>query len=441
MSTDDPKAEGDPHLGSPPQLGPDQAASAPLRWLGRAMRLLLVLVILAVGAGISYYWLANRPAAKRRPPRPAAVLVEVALVTPKTHRVVVPVMGMVVPARTIQLASRVSGEIVDVSPPFVPGGRFEAGKRILQIDPRDYRLAVQQRTSDLTKAQCDLRIEMGQQSVARREYELLSQDVQEEDKELILRNPQLAQAQAAVSAVQAALDKARLDMTRTDVAAPFNAMVQSRNVDLGSQVNVGTPLAALVGTDKYWIQVSVPVDQLKWIDIPGVSSSLGSTARVYHETAWGPKKFRAGTVERLMTGLEPQGRMARLLIAVEDPLDLKAPAAGRRPLILDLYTRVEIDGRELANVVEVPRTALRDGRSVWLMKPDGTLAIRDVRIIWSGNEHVYVTGGLADGDCLVTSDLGAPVEGMALRTAGQAASRPAKHLAAGTSSRKDPEAP
>jgi len=240
-------------------------------WGRRVLLFLLVLVILAAGAGASVYYLTNLPKAKRRPPRPQATLVEVSPVSLVTESVVVQALGTVVPAQTIQLASRVSGEVVKVSGELAPGGHFDANEQILQVEPEDYRLAVEQRASDLARAQSALRLEMGQQSVARREYELLGQDVREEDRELLMRQPQLATAKATVAAAEASLAKAKLDLKRTDVVAPFNATVQSRSVDLGSQVAVGASLASLVGTDKYWVQVSIPVSQLKWIRVPGAN--------------------------------------------------------------------------------------------------------------------------------------------------------------------------
>jgi len=424
------------------------AAPAPPRRLARFAPLLLILAILAVAGGVSAYWLTYRPTAKRRPPKPQAVLVEVRRVSPTSEPVVVRAMGEVVPAREIKLAARVSGEIVKVSPQFVPGGHIKAvtgddrdggrgvtskaaegpvgleayealqgDQRILQIDPRDYKLVVRQRTGDLAKAQCELKVEIGRVSVAKREAELLGRVIKQEDEDLGLRKPQLAMARSAVSAAEAALQKAQLDQKRTTVTTPFNAVVQSRSVNLGSQVAVGSPLASLAGTDEYWVQVSVPVDQLKWIDIPVLAGEKGSPVRVYYEAAWGagPDAFRAGTVSRLMPDLEPQGRMARVLVAVADPLHLSAPLHESRVLILGAYVRVEITGRRLEKVVRVSRTALRDGDSVWVMKPDHTLDIRQVRIKWSGNEYVCVGEGLRDGDLLITSDLGAPVQGVALR--------------------------
>jgi len=184
--------------------------SAAMRWLSRAARALLVLAILGAGAGAAVYWITHKPKARRKPPEAQARLVEVQTVRLGRERVIVRAMGQVAPARVIHLAPRVGGEIVEVSPEFVPGGRFEAGQVIARIDPEDFRLAlkqrrteaerqaalleqaaatVAQRQTDVTQAECNLDIEMGQQSVAKREYELLGQTVDGEDEALVLRRP------------------------------------------------------------------------------------------------------------------------------------------------------------------------------------------------------------------------------------------------------------
>jgi hypothetical protein len=356
--------------------------------------------------------------------------------------------------------------VVEVAPEFVPGGRFERGGLVARIDPADYELALRQAEAELTRrraeldqrqaglaqqktevvrARNDLALEMGQQEVARREYELLGETVAEPDEALVLRRPQLEMARARVSAAEAAVQaaagavqgaeaavetaeaavrRAELDLRRVTVRAPFNATVRSRRVDLGAQAAANAPLASLVGTDEYWVRVTLPADELKWIDVPGFNAENGSPVRVYHASAWGPGVFREGRVARLMSGVEPQGRLAMLLVAVTDPLHLESPPADRRPLLLDAYVRVEIAGRRLEDVVPVDRTSLREGWQVWVMTDAGTLDIRPVSIVWSGEEKVFVRDGLAEGDMLITSDLGAPVEGMLVRTA-ESRTRPA----------------
>ena len=459
-------SEKDPETMRDPSAKHQDGGAGGGRLLRRLAGPLVVLAVLGIAGGVSAYWLTNRPQATRQRPQRQAIFVEIQRVELQEQNVVIEAMGTVVPARSIELASRVRGEIVQVSPRFIPGGRFDADELMVKVDPKDFELSVRlqqaqiekasadveqaasailQREADFTRAESALAIEMGRQSAAEGEYRLLGETVKPEDESLVLREPQLKQAkadclaakaagraaaaargaaEAAETASKVALEQAQLDLKRTGIRAPFNAMVQSRNVDLGSQVAVGSSLASLVGTDECWVEVSVPVDELTWIRIPGFNSKEGSTTRIYHQGAWGPDIHRTGVVTRLMSEVEPKGRMARLLVAVVDPLELKAAPEARRPLILGGYVRVEIAGHKLSNIVRVARTALRDGNQVWVMGTDDTLEIRDVRVAWAGNDHVCVADGLETGDRLIVSDLGTPVAGMELRTTESAGERP-----------------
>jgi RND family efflux transporter MFP subunit len=387
----------------------------PRRWLTILVRTGLPLLVLAVGAAVAGRLIATAPKAERQPPPRQARLVEVQTVRFDTHRTVVPAMGTVQPTREVALQPRVSGQIVAVSEEFVPGGSFEEGQMLVRIDPTDFELAIRQRESEVAQAQTELALELGHQTVAQREFELLGETVREEDRALVLRQPHLERVRARLHAAQAALEQAKLDLERTTVRAPFNALVRSREVNVGMQVTASTTLATLTGTDAYWIEVTVPVDQLQWIEIPATGGGNGAAARVYNEAAWGAQLWREGRVIRLLSDLEKEGRMARLLVEVEDPLARESAHAGLPKLLLGEYVRVEIEGRELDRVAAVDRRLVREGNRVWVMNERDELEIRAVEIVFRGRDHLLVGNGLRDGERIVTTDLAAPVEGMPLR--------------------------
>lgn len=386
------------------------ATSSPLR---RLLFVLLPVLVLAAGVLIALLLLNTSPKARQAPPPPSSALVAVAPVAFGSETIEIEAMGTVVPARVIDLHPQVEGAIINVAPAFEPGGRFRAGETVLTIDPTDYQLGVRRLTSDLARAEADLRVELGNQTVARREFELLGEKLTEEDRDLVLRTPQLETVRAEVAAARAALDKAELDLERTRVTAPFNAVVLDRQVNLGSRVGTSTLLARLVGTDAYWIETSVPVDQLRWLTVPTEPGTSGSAVKIYNPSAWGADQWRAGTLVHLASDLEKQGRMARVMVRVEDPLSLRQSTP---PLLIDSYVRVVFTGKTLDNVARIERSWLRDDDRLWIMDNEGRLAIRAADVIHRGRETVLVRDGLSVGERLVTSDLATPVQGMPLRT-------------------------
>lgn len=396
-----------------------------LRFLSTATtRVILPLAVLAGGAYAAVRFIETAPKAERKPAVRQARLVEVLPVMTGPAQAVVQAMGSVRPARTVDLQPQVNGVITWVADHLEMGGHFRAGDTLLRIDPSDHELALRQRETDLARAESALRIEEGQQAIARREFEMLGESIGGGDAELVLRQPQLQSARATVDAARAAVQQARLNLERTNVVAPFNAVVLDRHADLGTQVGPSSRLVSLAGTDEFWVEVALPVDQLKWIDLPTDDGAVCSPVRVYCEAAWGPDVFRHGEVLRLASELEARGRMARLLIRVQDPLALEPESAGEPLLLIGTYVRVEIDGRGFDDVVTVNRDLVRNGDQVWIMDANGLLEFRPLEIVFRGPESVIVTGGLAPGERIVATEIAAPVEGMPLRTVSDEAPSP-----------------
>lgn len=385
--------------------------------LRRLLTFGLPVVVIAVGVGLAVALIRTSPKSKPLPTQRTARLVETVIVEAGAQPTMIRAFGTVQPSREVVIYPRVRGEVTAISPHLIPGGHFKAGEMLLEIDPIDFELAVRQRRTDVASAEANLAMEMGQQAVARREYELLGETIPDDSRDLVLRQPQLAQAEARLAATESALDLAKLDLRRTSVRAPFNATIRARNVNVGMQVTSATALGTVVGSDEYWVELTLPVGQLPWIIVPGRNSDSGSTVRVRSQGFGVAASSREGTVLRLLPDLEPNGRLARLLVSVQDPLALLPENAGKPALIIGDYVSAEIDGVGIPSAVALDRKVFRDGDQVWLMTPDKTLELRPVEVAFRSVNTLLVTSGLQSGEQVITTDLPAAMEGMALRTA------------------------
>jgi RND family efflux transporter MFP subunit len=374
----------------------------------------IVAGILIVGAAITLVIFSTEPEAERSgATRETAMLVDVVQAQKGNYNPVIRAMGTVMPSEDIVLSPRVSGQIVERSENFAPGGYVEEGEMLLQIDPADFENVLRQRRSELQQAETELAIEMGRQNVARQDFELLDESLTGVNQSLVLREPQLDAARARVESAQAALRQAELNLERTTIRAPFDAYILSRNADIGSQVTPGDNLGRLVGIDEYWVEATVPQASLQWIDIPR-NGETGSVVDVYNRTSWEDGRFREGRLFRLIGKLTNQTRMARILITVPDPHGYESDQSDLPRLMIGSFVESAIQAKELENVVRISRDYIRQDDTAWIMKND-TLRIRNLDILFRDAQYAYVSSGIEDGERVVTTNLSTVVNGAPLR--------------------------
>lgn len=388
----------------------------------------LPLVLLGVGVWLARSIMESAPKAEagRGGPR-AARLVEVSIIRPQTKAIEIEAMGTVIPARLVELHPRVSGMVAEIAEEFRPGGIFSGGQSLLRLEPDDLRLAVQRAEAAVATARAGLELERGQQAVARDELALIREPLSEEDKRWVLREPQLESAAAALRSAEAALEQAKLDLARAEVFAPFNAVVLERRTDRGGQVGPNAPIATLAGTDAFWVELSVPGDDLRWVQLPGPDGEGGGKVLLGDDAAFPGAGEREGRVIGLAAQLDPESRLARVLVEVPDPMGLRKPGLPR--LLLNSYVRARIIGPEVPGATMISRAHLREGDTVWLMNPKDELEIRPVEIIYRGEDEVMLAGGLVAGERIVTTNLRTPVAGMSLRVEKPEAAAPEAKVA------------
>ena len=386
----------------------------------RALRLgLFVGILLVAGLGVGAMVLLTSGAERKAPP-PRVETVEVIEVEAGEGRSRIEAAGSVVPARRVQLVPQVQGEVVWTADDLLPGGQFAKGDRLFQIDPRDYRIAVTAEESRLEQAKLELALEEGRQKVAEKEWAVLGDGRSPEEAPLATRTRQLATMRAAVDAAEGAVERARLNLARTTMRAPFDGIVVSENVEVGQLLGPGNPAVTLVGTDAAWVQVSIPVEDLARIAVPGFGSEEGAAATVVQELPDGTRIQRSAQVLRLVGELDPQTRTATIVLRIPDPL-----GGDGLPLLPGAYVDIDIEGHTLSESFRVPRIALA-GDEVWVVDEESTLRRRDVHIAWRGEDEVLVTGGLSSGDRVVVSPITRPIDGAPVRIAGQDAEEAAQ---------------
>ena len=355
----------------------------------------------------------DRATAQKTPPPPPTVPVSVAATVQRVVPLQVTAVGNVQPYSTVGVKSQVAGQIYDVH--FTEGRDVKRGDLLFTIDPRPFETAVRQaeaalgqRQAELNQAHANLARDQAQQEWAQvqekrysalLERELIAREQYEQIRtnmaamEATVRADRAAEenARAAVTAGQAAVDNARLQLSYTRIHSPIdgrtgNLLVQRGNV---IKANEDNPLVVIAQVSPIYVSFGVPEQHLAAIKRYQAAGSLKVEARSPGaEPAAGTLSFVNNTVDS-NTGM----------------IQLKAtfPNADRA-LWPGQFVETALT---LANesAIVVPSQAIQAGQQgpfVFVVKSDSTVEARKIEPGRRLAQETIVTRGLQAGERVVT---------------------------------------
>jgi RND family efflux transporter MFP subunit len=384
----------------------------------KAAQILLAVMILGGGVGVSVILRLSRKVPAKVETKSIAPLVRVERVRRQDIQMIVYVYGTVQPKVRVEVLPQVSGKVVEIDPGFRDGGFVGAGRPLITIDPRDYELAVQRAEAEVAKALVELDIEKAEAEVARQEWQNLYPG-KEPSSPLIVREPQIREAQTRLEAANAELATVKLNLERTKVSLPFDSRVIDKVVDIGQFVSTGKAIGTVYGIDAVEIEVPLEDWELAWFDIPSNPIAFsgnnfvkhGAEVEVRSRFAGGDYKWD-GRVVRTTGEIDKMTRLVLVVVEVSNPFEV---TNGRPPLVPGMFVELHIKGKMLEKAIAVSRAALREGDCVWAVNND-RLHILKPEIVRRDKNFAYVVSGLEDGAEVVISSLDVVTDGMAVRT-------------------------
>lgn len=345
-------------------------------------QVLATLAFVLAGLGVAAYLLFAKPEPERRPPAvrdPPEV--EVLRLSPAPTALEVETQGTVEPRREIDLVAQVSGTVVDVASVFAAGGFFAADEILLRIEDADYRFALVRAEARVADARQNLATERARSIQAKKEWRDLGS---QEANDLFLRIPQLASAEAQLAAAVAERDKARLDLARTAISAPFAGRIRETHVDLGQFVTAGQRVARVYSTERVEVRLPLTDRQVALLDLPlsytDDHAELGSLP-VRLSAVFGRERWDwQGVITRTDAAIDVESRVLYAVAEIIDPF-ARDPGSERPPLSIGQFVEAHIPGRRIDNVVVMPRGALQPGDRIWVVDAQDRLASVPVEVL------------------------------------------------------------
>ena len=379
------------------------------------LRIILPILVLAGAGYATVTMIRNRPAPETRAAEIRLPLVETIEARFSSVTLSVFAEGTVAPRTVSELTPEVSGRVIEVAESLVVGGFFEEGDVLLRLDSREYELAVTRAQAAIAQSKLRLATERQEAAVAMEEWELLGTG---RPTPLAIREPQIAEAQAALASAEAAWQQAEYDLERTVVRAPFAGRVRQERVDVGQFVARGNSVATLYAVDAAEVRLPIPDSELAFLDLPlayrddevAIGSLRGPRVILRSEFAGRRHEWR-GTIVRTEGEIDPRTRMVHAIARVEDPY-ARGNSPNRPPLAVGMFVEAEIIGRSSGRVMVLPRKVLRGADRVLIVDAAAHVRFRQVELFRLERDRILVESGIDEGDRIIASPLENAVDGM-----------------------------
>jgi len=369
------------------------------------IRWVATVVVIIVMLGLSYFlfkWLkSNGPKAEGVEPPQFVVTAKYTTLQFEDYSVILETQGQVVPKRSTIIAAEIAGRMVSVSDQLEVGGVLTSGDRLVEIDASDYQAALSSSLAAVADAMLLLDQENARAQQATRDWAKLGRSGAPSD--LVLRKPQLASAQARLSAAKASVIQAEKNLERTEVFVPYHSRVQRVMSNLGTYVTPGTPIAEVVSDGEVEVRLPMTLEDYGYLNSEGLDIDLSATiGGLRHQ--WKAKMVRSeGKVDRQT--------LTTMIVASVLPEETKErfalPPDG-------LFVQANWAGRTLKEVFVIPRLALHANNEVFLVGNEDKLVRRKVVVTRTEGNSVVISKGLSEGERLIISPLSTPVNGMKL---------------------------
>jgi RND family efflux transporter MFP subunit len=407
--------ENDPSSNQSPEAEPhSQAKPSPnkgsVRGLAIAIRIVPPLLILAIG-WFGYVTLSIEPEeTKRAKGKPRPIKTQVVELIAQNYETKIITQGNVRPHDQITLNSEVTGKVVRISANFEDGAFFNKGEILVELDTADFEAAVANAEAQVARNTSGYALEKAESDQARTNWEKLSPDLNEDPDPLVLRLPQLKQAEANVKSANAQLGRALRDLERARIRAPFDGRVRQRVVGLGQAIRTNSPLGTIFASDYAEVRLPISGEDLPLLDLPErvgdppVEVVLRDTLNLANETVWKAQIIRTeGT-------LDARSLELFAIAKVDDPFGIKS---GKSPLRIGQPVTASVSGKILQNVMALPRLGVKRINQIYIVDPkDLTLHNRTIEAVWADEHNVLIRDPqIPDGFLLATTKLSYAPEG------------------------------
>ena len=397
----------------------------------RVLLVLVPIVLLAAGAVGASYLIRTKPRVEPAPPTERVWTVNSVPVHLSDVQPDIRLFGKIFAARQVQVRALVPGQVVELHPNLVEGGLVRRGEVILAIDEFEYRSALKESEARLAEARARI-VEReakrnAETQALKRDREILAVlardlkraselrkrgnisiqsldqkrlELSRQQRAIVLRRngidaeaARLEQEKATIERLDVAVQRARYDLQRTRLRAPFDGVFRNVTAQAGKRLGIADSVGNLIDTGRLEARFHISDAQYGRL----TSTDRGVIGRPARAT-WrvGQRKLvLKAVIARVGAQIDAASGGVELFARIDD----REAALSLRP---GAFVEVHIPDRVYPDVARVPETVLHPGNVVYGVE-NGRLVARRAEIVGRVGNDVLLRGELTEGEPLVTT--------------------------------------
>jgi membrane fusion protein, multidrug efflux system len=361
---------------------------------------LVALGIVVAGFAVMSLLSSLREEPPKKEPEQRQIVVSAETVAPGRVAAEIIAYGRLKSAQPVVINSEVNGMLEEGEVDFRPGQRFRRGQLLIKVDARQIELDISAAKSDLLKALAtvlpEIRVDFPDAFAVWQEYFNLCSFDRPVPKlpEAANNNIKLYLSRFNVYTIYFTIRDLEIMREKHFIHAPFDGSIVAVDLRSGSNVRSGTRIGEIINLEELEMVVPLTVEDVQWLDPE--QPVLLTSAELRGE--W------HGHIVRIARTVDQQTQTVQAYITVDEADQLYD----------GILMKATIPGRMIDSAVRIPRRALHNQNSVYLIE-DGLLALRAVDVVRSEPESVIIAGGLVSGDVVVTDVLQGVSPGMPAR--------------------------
>ncbi len=368
--------------------------------------------VLVIAISLAFFFIMGKKGPRKKGPKVHLVAVEVAKAKRAKNFIPISATGTIQAKYEVKLVPQVSGLITWVDPRFLRGEFFKKGQLLFKIDDTNYINALEEAKARLTLARLELEKIKAKAEIAKKEWELQEHKGGEKPLPLVFYEPQYENAKQEVKAALSLVKKAKVDLERTVIKAPFDCYVKSESVEVGHFVRLGTQVAELVYSKQAEVVLHIEEEYVPWLKAKNLhGSNKGSLVHIFIP---GTGVKLIGYIDRIAPFVNDKTRLTDLFVLIDDPF-CTLKKVGCQKVAIGTFVTAKIMATPPNNLLIIPSAALKEDGKVYIVNEDKTLVIKKVEVVYLTEDRAWILGPIQPEESVVTSQVLGPSNGMKVK--------------------------